>query len=96
MEFVNFGDFVNKMMGMQRAECKTRLVSKLSPELIARNEELNAQSKAIEKTINRLGSKLKANRNRFWADVCDKYDVHGLKVTLDKETGELHEILPPE
>lgn len=52
-------------------------VATITPEEEARFAELDSRLEAVKADIERVKSKLLADRNRLWADLMDKYNLHG-------------------
>lgn len=79
-------DFFKHITGHDHNEQKKVKVADITEEEKRRFAELLARGLAMDKGYKRAKSKLMSDRNRLWADMCDKYNLHGRSLSQDDDS----------
>lgn len=66
--------------------------SMLESQAAALSKEMDAKIKELKNEYERATSKIASDRNRLWADLMDKYQLHGKD--LHKDGNKLYEVKP--
>lgn len=93
----NFGDFMRQMMdgvgGRKKKKFKT--VVKVAPEEEIRFMDLERRKKNLQTYVNQTMSKIETDSSRLWADIRDKYNLHGEEFCNLRYKGSTAEIRVP-
>lgn len=87
---MDFKYIIKNLMGHEHK--RLRVAAKLTPEEVVRFTTLTARAAAMDKEIRRMNGKLDAERDRLWADLQDKYNLHGTNLSFDEKEGTLYEL----
>lgn len=88
--------FLKKKFGSDEVKWEESAVATLSPEEQASWAANSARREAFMAEANRVVCELKCDRDRWWANVRDKYKLHGMGLHHNTETGTLHKIIEDE
>lgn len=87
-------DFFKHLFSSHSTPSEKPLV-KVSSEEVVRFEEIRSRIAAYAADRLRVESKIQSDLDRLWADIKDKYNLHGKEMTYDTQNGAVVELLPP-
>lgn len=83
---MDFNEMIQQLMNRTvkgEVQRSTKPVAKLTIAEIVRFEELIARQRAADADYERTKSKIRADRDRLWADLMDRYKLHGKNLSWD-------------
>lgn len=90
---LNSDEMFKEILGIVHGGKNKKMLLKLTPEENSRFIELEARFDAMITEKQRVISKLRCDSNRLWADLKDKYKIHGKNLEYDEKEMALFETI---